>query len=247
MDVLARIDQARRACNVLDTRSTSAGPRRAERRGAGLLRGRVPPRGRRLGRCLRSVPPPRRTLSIERASSATPPRSAPTWRCGTSSPPPPPPGRGLQDAARASPWARPSGAHGRGPRARTRSSTWRCSMRSRRASRRSPRRSSRGSTERYGYSPEGPAVEYFRLHATLDVEHARQARELIEELMSRDEAQDDGRRRPRPSAWSRGRPPRCGAIGSCSTASKRVLTGRLNSRGLPACARLRFEGAPESR
>jgi pyrroloquinoline-quinone synthase len=46
-----------------------------------------------------------------------------------------------------------------------------------------------GLTERYGYSPEGPAVEYFELHATLDVEHARQARELIEELMSEDDAQ----------------------------------------------------------
>ncbi len=46
-----------------------------------------------------------------------------------------------------------------------------------------------GLLERYGYSPEGPAVEYFQLHATLDVEHARQARELIEELMSQDNAQ----------------------------------------------------------
>lgn len=46
----------------------------------------------------------------------------------------------------------------------------------------------KGLTERYGYSPEGPAVGYFRLHATLDVEHARQARELIAELMSEDEA-----------------------------------------------------------
>ncbi len=46
-----------------------------------------------------------------------------------------------------------------------------------------------GLTERYGYSPEGPAVEYFRLHATLDVEHARQARGLIEELAGQDETQ----------------------------------------------------------
>ncbi|HXC23728.1 MAG TPA: iron-containing redox enzyme family protein [Solirubrobacteraceae bacterium] len=46
-----------------------------------------------------------------------------------------------------------------------------------------------GLVERYGYSPEGPAVEYFELHAKLDVEHARQARELISELMSEDEAQ----------------------------------------------------------
>ncbi len=46
-----------------------------------------------------------------------------------------------------------------------------------------------GLVERYGYSAEGPAVEYFELHAKLDVEHARQARELIAELMSEDEAQ----------------------------------------------------------
>jgi pyrroloquinoline-quinone synthase len=46
-----------------------------------------------------------------------------------------------------------------------------------------------GLVERYGYSPEGPAVEYFQLHATLDVEHARQARELIAELLSEDEAE----------------------------------------------------------
>jgi pyrroloquinoline-quinone synthase len=44
-----------------------------------------------------------------------------------------------------------------------------------------------GLVERYGYAPEGPAVEYFELHATLDVEHARQAGELISELMSSDE------------------------------------------------------------
>ncbi len=43
-----------------------------------------------------------------------------------------------------------------------------------------------GLVGRYGYRPEGPAVEYFELHATLDVEHARQARELIVELMSAD-------------------------------------------------------------
>ncbi len=46
-----------------------------------------------------------------------------------------------------------------------------------------------GLLERYGYSAEGPAVEYFELHATLDVEHARQARELIERLMSSEEAE----------------------------------------------------------
>lgn len=44
-----------------------------------------------------------------------------------------------------------------------------------------------GLVERYGYSSEGPTVEYFELHSTLDIEHARQARELIAELMSSDE------------------------------------------------------------
>ncbi len=46
-----------------------------------------------------------------------------------------------------------------------------------------------GLVERYGYSPEGPAVEYFELHAKLDVEHARQARELIVELMGGDDSE----------------------------------------------------------
>jgi pyrroloquinoline-quinone synthase len=46
-----------------------------------------------------------------------------------------------------------------------------------------------GLVERYGYTPEGPAVEYFELHATLDIEHARQARDLIEQLMSSEEAE----------------------------------------------------------
>jgi pyrroloquinoline quinone (PQQ) biosynthesis protein C len=41
-----------------------------------------------------------------------------------------------------------------------------------------------GLIEHYGYQPEGPAVEYFRLHERLDVEHARQARELIETLLA---------------------------------------------------------------
>jgi pyrroloquinoline-quinone synthase len=41
-----------------------------------------------------------------------------------------------------------------------------------------------GLVEHYGYRPEGPAVEYFRLHERLDVEHARQARELIETLLT---------------------------------------------------------------
>ena len=41
-----------------------------------------------------------------------------------------------------------------------------------------------GLTAHYGYSEEGPATEYFRVHAQRDTEHARQAGELIAELMS---------------------------------------------------------------
>lgn len=40
-----------------------------------------------------------------------------------------------------------------------------------------------GLTRHYGYVAEGPAVEYFTLHERLDVEHARQAGELIRELL----------------------------------------------------------------
>lgn len=40
----------------------------------------------------------------------------------------------------------------------------------------------------YGYSEEGPALEYFRLHELRDVEHARAAGALIEELLGE---QDD--------------------------------------------------------
>jgi pyrroloquinoline-quinone synthase len=40
-----------------------------------------------------------------------------------------------------------------------------------------------GLTDHYGYAPEGPAVEYFSLHAHRDVEHAAQARELIARLL----------------------------------------------------------------
>jgi len=45
-----------------------------------------------------------------------------------------------------------------------------------------------GLTAHYGYSPEGPATEYFRVHEQLDIEHAAQARALISELMA--EARD---------------------------------------------------------
>jgi len=41
-----------------------------------------------------------------------------------------------------------------------------------------------GLTSHYGYTEEGPAVEYFRLHELLDSEHARQASEMIAQLMA---------------------------------------------------------------
>jgi pyrroloquinoline-quinone synthase len=41
-----------------------------------------------------------------------------------------------------------------------------------------------GLTRHYGYSEEGPASEYFRVHALRDVEHAHQAGELIERLIA---------------------------------------------------------------
>ncbi|HEY2397848.1 MAG TPA: iron-containing redox enzyme family protein, partial [Solirubrobacteraceae bacterium] len=40
-----------------------------------------------------------------------------------------------------------------------------------------------GLTAHYGFASEGPAVEYFNTHRLRDVEHAREARDLIEELM----------------------------------------------------------------
>jgi len=47
-----------------------------------------------------------------------------------------------------------------------------------------------GLTEHYGYSAEGPALEYFRVHELRDVEHARAAGALIEKLLDgRDDAE----------------------------------------------------------
>jgi pyrroloquinoline-quinone synthase len=39
-----------------------------------------------------------------------------------------------------------------------------------------------GLTTHYGLAEDSPGLGYFKLHATLDVEHARQARKLISEL-----------------------------------------------------------------
>jgi pyrroloquinoline-quinone synthase len=58
----------------------------------------------------------------------------------------------------------------------------------------------------YGYSAEGPATEYFSVHAVRDVEHARDARELIGELMASvaDPAEQADRMVRRASAALRG-------------------------------------------
>ncbi len=47
-----------------------------------------------------------------------------------------------------------------------------------------------GLTEHYGYSEEGPALEYFKVHELRDVEHAREAGVLIEELLAACEEPD---------------------------------------------------------
>jgi pyrroloquinoline quinone (PQQ) biosynthesis protein C len=41
-----------------------------------------------------------------------------------------------------------------------------------------------GLSAHYGFTDEGPATEYFRVHEQLDVEHARAARELIARLIA---------------------------------------------------------------
>ncbi len=50
-----------------------------------------------------------------------------------------------------------------------------------------------GLTKHYGYSEEGPALEYFKVHELRDVEHARAAGTLIEELLA--EHDDDAEAR----------------------------------------------------
>ncbi|HXW58424.1 MAG TPA: iron-containing redox enzyme family protein [Solirubrobacteraceae bacterium] len=58
-----------------------------------------------------------------------------------------------------------------------------------------------GLAAHYGYAPEGPAVEYFALHSHRDVEHARQARALITQLL--DGAHDEDAQARRMTARAR--------------------------------------------
>ena len=51
-----------------------------------------------------------------------------------------------------------------------------------------------GLLERYGFD-DGAGTAYFRIHETRDVEHAAEARELIEELAVRGRRRSPGRRR----------------------------------------------------
>ena len=171
-DVLARLDQARGECNVLEHpfyERWSAGELSA--RGARVLRGRVSPRGRSRWRRPRRRRPRRPARRTRAGCARTPRRRRRTWSCGTTSPAP----RERRDAADANDASASRRRHvrGRGRRARACSSTWRCSTRSRPASRRSRQTKLEGLTEHYGYSEEGPALEYFKLHELLDVEHAR--------------------------------------------------------------------------
>ena len=183
MDVLARLDETRAAINVLEHpfyQRWSAGELSAGE--LALLRRRVPPRGGRAGRRLR----PGGVLRLGAGG-----RIGAGRRCERGPAPPRRGGGGARGAvgpvrARPRPAARARrrrarAADGRvrarrGRPARTCSSTWRCCTRSRPASRRSRRRSSQGLTEHYGFSEEGPATEYFRVHELRDVEHAREAR-----------------------------------------------------------------------
>lgn len=48
-----------------------------------------------------------------------------------------------------------------------------------------------GLAAHYGYRDEGPATEYFAVHELLDVEHARQAGELIERLLAETDDPDE--------------------------------------------------------
>ncbi len=52
-----------------------------------------------------------------------------------------------------------------------------------------------GLSAHYGFSQEGPATEYFRVHELRDVEHARQARELIGLLMAEADDADEAAER----------------------------------------------------
>ena len=255
MDVLARLDEARAATNVLEHPFYRAlERRRAERRRARSLRGRVSTRG---GRARAGLGARRRTRRdarrIAAACAATPRRRPRTWRCGSSSSglrfgrarPRPRPARAGR--VRAVSWRRRVRACGRGGPARTCSSTSRCCTRSRPVSRRSRATKLEGLTralrlQRGGSGDrvlQGPRAARRRARAR----GARADRTLMAACRRR-------RRAGRADDASRARR-RCAATGCCSTGSKRSLsaaasTGRAdrrhaNSTAATEVARFRLE------
>ncbi len=191
MDVLARIDQVRRACNVLEHpfyQRWSAGELSAEELGfyAGEYRHAV--------------------VALAEASEAVAAKSEPEHRSGLKR-------HAAEERSHVALWEEFAAAAKRNERERAQSTltreplgeTVRCAqawtagdealehlavLYAIEASQPEIAQTKlEGLTERYGYSPEGPAVAYFQLHATLDVEHARQAHELIAGLMSSEATQ----------------------------------------------------------
>jgi pyrroloquinoline quinone (PQQ) biosynthesis protein C len=86
-----------------------------------------------------------------------------------------------------------------------------------------------GLVQHYGYRGDAPAVDYFRVHALRDHEHARMAAELIERLVAADGDDHHARR-----AVSRGR--------AALRANWRLLDG-VDAAAPPGSAPRRVDGA----
>jgi pyrroloquinoline-quinone synthase len=182
MDVLARLDQARRAVNVLEHpfyQRWSAGELSAEELGlyAGEYRHAV--------------------LALARASALAAEKAGPEHAAGLA-------GHALEEAAHVELWdqfaraagARPAGSDGQRPLAQTEAcvAAWTAGgdvlehlavLYAIEAGQPEVSRTKLdGLSAHYGYSEEGPATAYFVLHERLDREHARQARELIARLIA---------------------------------------------------------------
>ena len=212
MDVIARIDQARRECNVLEhpfyQRWTR---RRAERRGAGFLRRRVPPRRRRAGAGLRQRrrqgrSGPSRRPRAPRRRGAQPRRAVGCVR-----------GRCRRRGClrRVSPLGE-TDACTRAWTAGDDALEHLAVLYAIEASQPAIAKTKlEGLVERYGYTRRRPGGRVLRA--------ARQARRRARAPGAGADRRVDERRRGagaslRPTAWSSAQPPHCRAIGSCSTA-----------------------------